>query len=251
MSEFDLGRLSFGAPAAERDIAQGLIHYFVESDTFALLQARKKTLVIGNRGAGKSALFKVLAERERAKHSLVLELAPGNYSYEILTQHMVPESKGSWAKQGAYAAAWKYLIYVLVMKELTHAVQALKFFAKIKVRRPRFPNRLPAVHMHASNFLLTVYTCSVMILLQNVYTKIQTNGVTPGHVGLINPKGARARRASWACHCSSGRTADKRRVRSKTRLAFPSATQHGGSGMACLIMGGIRKSPQSKVLSAN
>jgi energy-coupling factor transporter ATP-binding protein EcfA2 len=126
MSEFDLEKLSFGAPAAERDINQGLVHYFVESDTFAQLQARKKTLVLGNRGAGKSALFKVLAQRERDKHSLVLELAPENYSYEILTQHMVPESKGSWAKQGAYAAAWKYLIYVLVMKELTHAGPSFK-----------------------------------------------------------------------------------------------------------------------------
>lgn len=85
MSEFDLEKLSFGAPAAERDINQGLVHYFVESDTFAQLQARKKTLVLGNRGAGKSALFKVLAQRERDKHSLVLELAPENYSYEILT----------------------------------------------------------------------------------------------------------------------------------------------------------------------
>jgi hypothetical protein len=50
MSEFDLEKLSFGAPAAERDINQGLVHYFVESDTFAQLQARKKTLVLGNRG---------------------------------------------------------------------------------------------------------------------------------------------------------------------------------------------------------
>ena len=31
MSDFDLGKLSFGAPAAERDVNQGLIHYFVES----------------------------------------------------------------------------------------------------------------------------------------------------------------------------------------------------------------------------
>jgi hypothetical protein len=31
---------------------------------------------------------------------------------------MASQSSGSWAKYGAYAAAWKYLIYVLIMKEI-------------------------------------------------------------------------------------------------------------------------------------
>lgn len=59
-----------------------------------------------------------MAERERASGSLVLELAPEDYSYEMLSQAMAAESAGSWAKLGAYAVAWKYLIYVLVMKAL-------------------------------------------------------------------------------------------------------------------------------------
>jgi hypothetical protein len=133
MPEFDLTKLSFGAPAAERDINQGLIHDFVESDSFAQLQARKKTLVLGNRGVGKSALFKVLADRERDKNNLVLELAPENYSYEILSQHMASEAQGSWAKQGAYAAAWKYLIYVLVMKAITKAGPSYKSGSAAKI----------------------------------------------------------------------------------------------------------------------
>jgi len=133
MSAYDLSKLSFGAPAAERDINHGLIHYFVESESFAQLIARKKTLVLGNRGSGKSALFKVLAEREKDKGSLVLELAPENYSYEILSQHMAKESEGSWAKQGAYAAAWKYLIYVLVMKEVAKSGPKLKTGAAAKI----------------------------------------------------------------------------------------------------------------------
>jgi hypothetical protein len=32
---------------------------------------------------------------------------------------MASEARGSWAKHGAYAAAWKYLIYVLIMKEIS------------------------------------------------------------------------------------------------------------------------------------
>ncbi len=46
---------------------------------------------------------------------------------------MAKESEGSWAKQGAYAAAWKYLIYVLVMKEVTKSGPKLKTGAAAKI----------------------------------------------------------------------------------------------------------------------
>lgn len=114
----DFSTLTFGAPAAERDIAQGLIDYFVESEAYANVCSGKKTVVLGNRGSGKSAIFKVFAERERRAGSLVIELSPDDYSYEMLSKTITPEQKGSWAKQGAYTAAWKYLIFVMVMKTL-------------------------------------------------------------------------------------------------------------------------------------
>jgi energy-coupling factor transporter ATP-binding protein EcfA2 len=110
--------LNFGAPAAERDINQGLKDYFVESDAFRRVYAREKYVILGNRGSGKSAIFKMIAERERESGTLVIELSPEDYSYEMLSSIMVGETEGSWAKQGAYAAAWKYLIYVLIMKGL-------------------------------------------------------------------------------------------------------------------------------------
>jgi len=58
----------------------------------------------------------MLATKNRAEGGVVIELAPEDYSYELLQQTLTGESKGSWAKQGAFSAAWKYLIYVLVMK---------------------------------------------------------------------------------------------------------------------------------------
>ena len=47
-----------------------------------------------------------------------MELAPEDYSYELLQQSLLTEERGSWKKQGAYAAAWKFLIYVCIMKEV-------------------------------------------------------------------------------------------------------------------------------------
>ncbi len=129
----DLTKLSFGAPAAERDITQGLAEYFVESDAYGRLTARQKTIVIGNRGTGKSALFKVLADRSRKTGAIVLELSPENYSYEMLCNALRAEKEGSWAKHGAFASAWKYLIYILVMKQITELGARVKTGAAAKI----------------------------------------------------------------------------------------------------------------------
>ena len=117
----DISMLSFGSPAAERDIGEGLQDYFVESPAFERVRDGRKKIVLGNRGTGKSAIFQVLAERERKAGAIVLELAPEDYSYEMLSSVLSTELEGAWAKHGAYAAAWKYLILVLVMKAVSDA----------------------------------------------------------------------------------------------------------------------------------
>ena len=114
-----LSGIDFGAPAAERDIERGLEEYFVESEAYNRVRLGSKRIVIGARGIGKSAIFQVLARRERDAGSYVIELSPEDYSYELLSQTMASEDHGSWAKLGAYAVAWKYLIYVLIMKEIS------------------------------------------------------------------------------------------------------------------------------------
>ena len=91
----NLSKLNFGAPAAERDINQGLKEYFVESDVFKKFFTKKKYVLIGNRGTGKSAIFKIIADRHKSKGELVIELSPENYSYEMLSQLMLKESAGS------------------------------------------------------------------------------------------------------------------------------------------------------------
>ena len=116
--KIDLRKLTFGAPAAERDISAGLKDYFFESEAYSRALNRKCTIVLGNRGAGKSAIFKVLADKARMTGALVLELNPEDYSYEMLSSSLRLEREGSWAKQGAFASAWKYLIFVQVMKGL-------------------------------------------------------------------------------------------------------------------------------------
>lgn len=112
--------IDLGAPAAERDILRGLEHYFVQSEAFLRVAGGSRTIVLGNRGAGKSAIFQMVARTAKKRHALTIDLAPEDYSYELLKTALAGEAEGSWAKTGAYAVAWKYLIYVLVMQALVN-----------------------------------------------------------------------------------------------------------------------------------
>lgn len=126
----DPSRLSFGAPAAERDVH--LEKYFFESDSFKSLRSGKKTLILGNRGTGKTAILKSLARQARGTH-MVLELAPDDYSYGMLQSTLRKEEQGAWAKQASYAAGWKYVIYISAMKAVTRSGTSLKYGAAAKI----------------------------------------------------------------------------------------------------------------------
>ena len=72
----------------------------MESDAFRRVLSGETTVVLGNRGAGKSAIFQMLARRSRAKGARVIELAPEDYSYEMLRRTMHSEEQGSWRSTG-------------------------------------------------------------------------------------------------------------------------------------------------------
>lgn len=114
----ELAHLDLGADTAEQDIARGLPHYFYPNSAYEKILSRKKSIIVGNRGAGKSAIFRYAAREHTASGAIVIELSPDEYSYEYLSRLLEDESAGSWGKSGAFAAAWQYLIYNLVFKEL-------------------------------------------------------------------------------------------------------------------------------------
>ncbi|MDA8035153.1 MAG: hypothetical protein M0T71_13460, partial [Actinomycetota bacterium] len=73
MMTLNLSQLDLGALAAENDT--DLVDYFLQTEAFTRVFAAKKWLVLGNRGAGKTAIFSYLAGlRNREAH--VVQLAP-------------------------------------------------------------------------------------------------------------------------------------------------------------------------------
>jgi hypothetical protein len=111
-----LDKISFGGDSAEDD--SQLSEYFYRYSTYQNFIEKDKTILVGNRGAGKSAIFKHIKLKEEEKGNIVLALSPEEYSYEILSKIMTSEGEGNWAKQSSYSIAWQYLIYNLIFEAL-------------------------------------------------------------------------------------------------------------------------------------
>ncbi len=104
-----------GSPAAERDV--DLRKYFFESNVFDSIADASATILIGTRGAGKSAIFKIVGEREAKKGTAIVNISPDEYSYEFMGTVLKSELEGVWAKQASFSASWKYVLYILAMRE--------------------------------------------------------------------------------------------------------------------------------------
>ncbi|WP_346289476.1 P-loop ATPase, Sll1717 family [Sphaerothrix gracilis] len=118
LMRLDIHKLNLGSDSAERDIAVGLSEYFYQNSTYHKFLKSHKTILVGNRGTGKSAIFKYIALTEARKGNLILELSPEEYSYELLCEYLRSESEGSWGKQSAYSVAWQYLLYNLIFSKI-------------------------------------------------------------------------------------------------------------------------------------
>jgi hypothetical protein len=116
--QVDIKKLQLGSDSAEKDIQVGLLDYFYQNPAYYSILNEKKTIIVGNRGVGKSAIFKYIASEETKKGTIVLELSPEEYSYEILSNILKKESDGSWGKQSSYSISWQYLLFNLIFKEI-------------------------------------------------------------------------------------------------------------------------------------
>lgn len=106
----ELKSLRFGDHVAENE-ADVLTEYFLETPAFDEVIARKTTVFVGRKGAGKSANFLQAAERLRQdKRHLVCEIKP--YGYEIeavirLLRHYSERDEKGYVVE----SLWKFLLY--------------------------------------------------------------------------------------------------------------------------------------------
>lgn len=111
---FALRDLDFGPVAAEKDL--DLQKYFVETPYYKRAQRGDRTLFLGRRGSGKTAMFLVLSEDLMTPNSVVVKVAPRDYELLKLEGFLTEDfSKARW--QFVYGSIWRNTL-------LTEIVQA-------------------------------------------------------------------------------------------------------------------------------
>ncbi|MEI4263606.1 P-loop ATPase, Sll1717 family [Roseovarius sp. D0-M9] len=116
--------IDFGKVSAERD--ENLSEYFFENGVLQeVVKNRFNFLVLGRKGAGKTAVFQHLSENPEkylAIDDRLESLSLQDYSWDI---HSLLAADGK-ASSIAYIQSWKYIIYLLAVSKLAESSKATK-----------------------------------------------------------------------------------------------------------------------------
>lgn len=115
----DTGFQIFGADAAEDD--PNLSSYFVRTNTWQKVLDGRTLVVLGRKGSGKSAIFKMLIE-EAPKNTHVIPVTPRLFALDILNSFKSKYPDSPFNQEIAYATAWRYslmLELLLVIEDIT------------------------------------------------------------------------------------------------------------------------------------
>ncbi|RXD02509.1 ATPase [Sphingomonas sp. UV9] len=119
--------IDFGQVSAERD--ENLSSYFFENGVLqAAIDNSYRFLILGRKGAGKTAVFQHFndnASKYLSDDDLTINLSLQNYSWDI---HGLLATEGK-ASSLAYIQSWKYIIYLMAVRAL---IEAGETSAKIK-----------------------------------------------------------------------------------------------------------------------
>jgi hypothetical protein len=109
--------IDFGQVSAERD--EHLSEYFYENGVLQnVIDDRHQFLILGRKGAGKTAVFSHFSDNSQKylkPGDVSISLSLQNYSWDV---HNLLASEGK-ASSLAYIQSWKYVIYLLAIKELS------------------------------------------------------------------------------------------------------------------------------------
>ena len=104
-----LERLELGAPAAENEMST-LDQYYVDTDESAQTLCGNARLVVGRKGAGKTALFiHIRNELRRTRKNIILDLRPEGHQLKRL-KHLVLDLLEDAVKEHIATAFWEYLL---------------------------------------------------------------------------------------------------------------------------------------------
>ncbi|MFX0108988.1 MAG: P-loop ATPase, Sll1717 family, partial [Candidatus Hodarchaeota archaeon] len=105
--------LDFGPVAAEKDF--DLSKYFVETPYYNRAQRGDRTLFLGRRGSGKTAMFLILNDDLRTPNNVVVKVAPRDYELLKLEGFLAEEfSTAHW--RFVYGSIWKNVLLTEIVQ---------------------------------------------------------------------------------------------------------------------------------------
>jgi len=108
--------LDFGPLAAEKDF--DLPKYFIQTPYYTRAQRGDRTLFVGRRGSGKTAMFLALANDLASPNSVVVEIAPRNYELLRLEGFLAEEfSTAHW--RFVYGSIWRNVLLGEIVRSAT------------------------------------------------------------------------------------------------------------------------------------
>lgn len=82
---YDLTKIDLGKDEAEQD--QRLSDYFLKTDTYKSALSGNKTIIIGRKGSGKSAIFTLLKNELDNENTILIPITPDQYSWSALKDY--------------------------------------------------------------------------------------------------------------------------------------------------------------------
>jgi hypothetical protein len=108
-----LATLDLGAPSAENEMTT-LGHYYLQTDEFQRTLRGEARIVIGRKGAGKTAVFAQVRDKVRANRKvIILDLRPEGYQLKKFKEQVLSHLDEG-AKEHAITAFWEYLLLLEV-----------------------------------------------------------------------------------------------------------------------------------------
>lgn len=122
-------QLDLGADVAERE--EHLLEYFISTRAFHEAQEGTKTVIIGPKGSGKSAILRALSQQHGSNtHAIVI--TPETFATSVL-QQFVENSKGLWQQRESFTSAWIFTILFEVFRRASvRPTRAKKSLRKIR-----------------------------------------------------------------------------------------------------------------------
>jgi hypothetical protein len=112
LMDYDLTRIDLGKGEAEKDLH--LKKYFLKTHHYNSAFSGKKTIIIGRKGSGKSAIFTLMRDELAEQGKLVIPIIPDQFSWSALGDY---KGKGIPLEQ-AYMNVWKLTLLSAIIRKL-------------------------------------------------------------------------------------------------------------------------------------